>query len=74
MSIQVINTLGMKCPQPVLKVAVKASQMHGGDMLEVLGDCPTFERDLRKWCERLGKAFVSVQDDGKGKKRIQIGF
>jgi tRNA 2-thiouridine synthesizing protein A len=72
MSIQVLNTLGLKCPQPVLKIAVKVPEMHRGDILEILGDCPTFERDLRKWCERLGKTLVSVQDDGRGKKRIQI--
>jgi tRNA 2-thiouridine synthesizing protein A len=65
---------GMKCPQPVLKIAVKAPDMNPGDILEVIGDCPTFERDVRVWCQRLQKTFLSIQDEGDGKKRIQIQF
>lgn len=74
MAVQVLDTLGLKCPQPVLKIAVKAPDMIPGDILEVLGDCPTFEKDVRTWCERLGKVFLSIQDDGQNKKAIQIQF
>lgn len=74
MALETLDTLGMKCPQPVLKIAVKAPDMRPGDVLEILGDCPTFERDIRTWCERLGKTFLSVQDEGSGRKRIQVQF
>ena len=74
MEIEVLDMLGMKCPQPVLKIAVKAPDMKPGEILEVLGDCPTFERDVRVWCERLGKTFLSILDEGNGRKRIQIRF
>ena len=74
MALEVLDTLGQKCPQPVLKIAVKAPDMKPGDILEVLGDCPTFEKDVRTWCERLGKVFLSVQDNGRKEKRIQIKF
>jgi tRNA 2-thiouridine synthesizing protein A len=74
MSVQVLDTLGMKCPQPVLKIAVKAPDMKPGDILEVLGDCATFEKDIRTWCERLGKIFLSVKDEGDHRKRINIQF
>jgi len=74
MAVEVLDTLGQKCPQPVLKVAVKAPDMKPGDILEVLGDCPTFEKDVRTWCERLGKVCLSVQDNGAKEKRIQIQF
>ncbi len=72
MGVEVLDTLGLKCPQPVLKIAVKYTDMKLGDILEVLGDCPTFERDVRTWCERLGKVVLSVKDEGKDQKRIQI--
>ena len=68
-----LDTSGLKCPQPVMKIAVKASNMKPGDILEVLGDCPKFERDVRVYCERLNKVFLSVNQNGKGKK-IQIQF
>ena len=74
MTIEVLDMLGMKCPQPVLKIAVKAPDMNPGEILEVLGDCPTFEKDVRVWCERLGKIFLSVKDEGNSRKRIQIQF
>jgi tRNA 2-thiouridine synthesizing protein A len=73
-TVEVLDTLGQKCPIPVLKIAVKASDMQPGDILEVLGDCPTFEKDVRTWCERLGKVFLSIKDEGQNKKRIQIQF
>ncbi len=73
MAVEILDTLGLKCPQPVLKIAVKAVDMKTGDILEILGDCPTFERDVRVWCERLGKVLLSVKKDGV-KKTIQIRF
>jgi tRNA 2-thiouridine synthesizing protein A len=74
MAVEVLDTLGLKCPQPVLKIAVKAPDMNQGDILEVLGDCSTFESDVRTWCERLSKTFLSVKEDRDGAKRIQIKF
>ena len=32
MAVEVLDTLGMKCPQPVLKIAVKAADMQPGDI------------------------------------------
>jgi len=74
MTVTVLDTLGLKCPQPVLKIAVKAPDMKAGEILEVWGDCPTFEKDIRVWCERLGKTLLSVAEDGPDKKMIQIQF
>jgi len=74
MAVKVLDTLGLKCPQPVLKIAVQAPDMRPGDVLEVLGDCPTFEKDLRIWCERLQKVLLSIKDEGGDIKRIQIQF
>lgn len=74
MAVIILDTLGLKCPQPVLKIAVRAPDMKKGDILEVMGDCPTFERDVRKWCERLGRILLSVKDEGGTRKTIQIQF
>jgi tRNA 2-thiouridine synthesizing protein A len=74
MATQVLDTIGLKCPQPVLKIAVKAVEMKEGDILEVVGDCPTFERDVRVWCERLGKVILSVKKEDNKRKIIQIRF
>ena len=67
-----LDTLGFRCPQPVLKSAVEATTMEPGDVLEVLGDCPTFEKDVRVWCQRLHKVLLAIKDEQDGRKRIQI--
>jgi tRNA 2-thiouridine synthesizing protein A len=47
--------------------------MAQGDMLEVVGDCPTFEEDVRKWCDRMKKTLLAVTQDGEA-KTVQIQF
>lgn len=74
MSFVVLDTIGLKCPQPVLKVAAKSPEMRAGEILEVIGDCPTFERDIRAWCKRLKKTLMSINDEGAGRIRCQIQF
>ena len=74
MATVVLDALGLKCPQPVLKLATKGASMKPGDLLELLGDCPTFEKDVRQWCQRTKKTLLAVTDDGGGKLRAQIQF
>ncbi len=74
MAVQILDALGLKCPQPVLKVAQNSVELKSGDILEVLGDCTTFEKDIRAWVERVRKVVLSVRDEGGGKLRIQIQF
>ncbi len=71
MAKEVIDCTGMKCPQPVLKIAAKAAIMKPGDLLEVLGDCSTFEADTRAWCSRTGKTLLAVTTEGTA-KRAQV--
>ena len=50
---EVLNCKGLKCPKPVLKVAIKARSIAPGSTLEVHADCPSFESDIKKWCDNL---------------------
>ncbi len=68
-----LDTLGMRCPQPILKIAAKIPQMSPGDILAVTGDCPTFEEDVRTWCARMNKTILVVTTDGSA-KTVQIQF
>ncbi len=74
MAVVLLDTTGLKCPQPVLKIAAKSPDMKPGETLEVIGDCPTFERDIRAWCTRLKKTLLFLKDEGSGKMRCQIRF
>ena len=73
-AVEVLDALGLKHPQPIVRIALKAADMKPGDILEILGDCPCFERDVRIWCEQLRKDIVSVRDEAGNKKRIRIRF
>lgn len=61
---EVLDCRGMKCPQPVLKLAIKSASMEPGTSVEVHADCPTFASDVEKWCGDMGKVLVSCVDQG----------
>jgi len=50
----------MKCPLPLLKLATMMPSIKSGDLLEIVGDCYTFDTDIKKWCNELGKVLVVV--------------
>ncbi len=64
---EVLNCKGMKCPQPVLKAAIKANSLPKGTTLEVIADCSTFPGDITKWCRDSGKVLVSIVDRDNAK-------
>ena len=70
----VLDTLGLKCPQPILKVAIKAKELEEGDMLEVLADCQSFPKDLKAWCDKTGRTLLVCAEEGAGKFKAQIQF
>ena len=55
-----LDARGLKCPQPILKIALKAARLESGAVLEVSGDCPTFEQDVRNWCQRAQRTLLAV--------------
>lgn len=59
-----IDCTGMRCPQPVLRLAVETADTPAGTVVEILGDCPTFEKDVRTFCERRKKTLLSIRADG----------
>jgi len=73
MATYTLDTLGLKCPQPVLKVAVKAKALQPGDMLEVTADCESFPKDIEAWCQKTGKTLLFCNTEGS-KHTAQIQF
>jgi len=74
MATHTLDTLGLKCPQPILKVAVRAKELQSGDMLEVVADCPSFPKDIEAWCSKMGKTLLFCADEGGGKFKAQVQF
>jgi tRNA 2-thiouridine synthesizing protein A len=65
-----LDARGMKCPLPVLKLnnLVLKKEAKPGDTISVTADCPTFEADLRKWCEQQKKMLIVLKDLGTHKQ------
>ena len=74
MAVVTLDTLGLKCPQPVLKMAAKAKELQPGDTLEVLADCESFPKDVEAWCAKTKKTLLFCMDEGGGKFKAQIQF
>lgn len=69
-----IDAIGLRCPQPVLRLSVISAEMKSGEILEIVGDCPTFEKDITTWCIRLKKTLLLMCDDANDCKRAMILF
>ena len=72
MATENLDCLGLKCPQPILKVVVKIKQMNPGDILDVVADCPSFPTDIKAWAGKTGKILMLCSTDGDGKHTAQI--
>lgn len=71
---RLLDATGLKCPQPVLKLSVVSAEMKSGEILEIIGDCPTFEKDVTAWCGRLKKTLLLIRDEGNDRKHALIRF
>ena len=74
MAVHTLDVLGLKCPQPVLKVAAMAKNIPEGDTLEVLADCESFPKDMETWCSKTKRTLLFCIDEGGGKHKAQIQF
>ena len=73
MPVTTFDARGMKCPQPTLRLTTMSLKMQPGDVLEVVADCTTFEKDVREWCDRCKKILLWVRNEGPA-MRCQIQF
>jgi tRNA 2-thiouridine synthesizing protein A len=74
MALHTLDVLGLKCPQPVLKLATMAKEIPAGDTVEVLADCESFPKDVVAWCGKTNKTLLFCVDEGGGKHKAQIQF
>ena len=55
-----LNTCGMQCPGPIMKVADTLSDAKEGDVVEIKSSDPAFGADIEAWCRRTGNTFISL--------------
>jgi len=55
---QVLDTVGLYCPVPIIKTAEKIRQMARGEVLEVLSDDRVILIDMPAWCRSKGHEYL----------------
>ena len=62
---QVLDTKGLNCPLPILKVRKAIEKMQAGEVLQVLATDPGAVADFEAFCRQTGNELVeSSTDDG----------
>lgn len=57
-----LDTRGMKCPMPIIKLSSTLKTLPVGSALNVVADDKGFPPDLRAWCEKTGQELVSLDE------------
>ena len=56
-----VDCQGMKCPQPIIEIARRISEVSVGAIVELLADDPAAGPDLAAWC-RMRKQKLIASD------------
>lgn len=47
----ILDTLGLRCPEPVMMIRKTVRKMKIGELLEVIADDPATTRDIPSFCQ-----------------------
>jgi len=61
---EVIDTVGLYCPIPIIRTAEKIKRMPEGRTLEILSDDRVILIDLPAWCRSTGHDYLGRTTDG----------
>ena len=56
-----LDTLGLRCPEPVMMLRVAMRKLAVGDELTVIADDPATTRDIPSFCRFMDHELVSAQ-------------
>lgn len=59
-----IDTIGLKCPEPLMIVRREMRNLLPGNNLKVLADDPSTERDFKLLSETMGYQIISFEKEG----------
>jgi cysteine desulfurase len=62
-----LDTRGLKCPVPIIKLSAALKTIPVGEELRVLSDDRGFPPDVRAWCDKVGHQLVSLEDSDPGR-------
>lgn len=54
-----LDTIGLRCPEPVMMVRLKIRNIPSGDTLLVIADDPSTTRDIPSFCRFMEHELIS---------------
>lgn len=69
--IEKLDTTGLLCPLPVLKIQKTIKGLNQGDFLEVISDDPVATIDIPNYCRESGHLLLKQVANGNSKFLIQ---
>jgi tRNA 2-thiouridine synthesizing protein A len=61
--IQELNTLGLRCPEPVMMVRKTVRKMQAGELLTVIADDPATTRDIPSFCRFMEHTLIEADTE-----------
>lgn len=58
-----LDTLGLRCPEPVMLIRGEMRKMEQGDTLLVLADDPATTRDIPAFCRFMDHQLLAAQTE-----------
>lgn len=55
-----LDTLGLRCPEPVMLIRIEMRKLQVGEVLEVIADDPATTRDVPAFCRFMEHELVSA--------------
>lgn len=53
-----LDTLGLRCPEPVMMIRKNVRKMQTGELLEVIADDPATTRDIPSFCRFMDHTLI----------------
>lgn len=62
---EILDTVGLYCPVPILKTAERIRRMEAGRTLGILSDDRVILVDMPAWCRSMGHDYLGYRQEGE---------
>jgi tRNA 2-thiouridine synthesizing protein A len=62
---ETLDSRGLMCPMPIVKLAKKMKEMQVGKVVELIADDIGSKEDVPAWIQRTGNELVEMKQEGK---------
>ncbi len=62
---EVLDTVGLFCPVPIIRTAERIKRLKPGEVLEILSDDRVILIDMPAWCLSTGHSYLGARRQGE---------